>query len=219
MATPTFTKSGNKAATAAALDKTVFGVKATTHQLLKDAYVAYLAEGRSSGAKTKKRGEVSGGGRKPWRQKGTGNARFGSSRNPIWRGGGIAFGPTGDENHTRKLNQKAKNQAIRQALSMAAAEDKIAVVEAFDCKDGKVKPTVELLKKIGATGNVLIVVSEKDRLVERATRNLPNVKAVQATYLNVFDTLNADKIVISAGSLEIISQWLAVDAKPAKEAK
>ena len=219
MATPTYTKSGNKATTPATLDKKVFGVKATSHQLLKDAYVAYLAEGRSSGAKTKKRGEVRGGGRKPWRQKGTGNARFGSSRNPIWRGGGIAFGPTGEENHTRKLNQKAKNQAIRQALSMAAAEDKIAIIETFDCKDGKVKPTVELLKKIGATGNILIVVTEKDQLVERATRNLPNVKAVQATYLNVFDTLNADKVVICAKSLETISQWLSITKTPTKESK
>ncbi len=218
MATPTFTKSGNKATNTTTLDKKVFGIKTTSHQLLKDAYVAYLAEGRSSGAKTKKRGEVRGGGRKPWRQKGTGNARFGSSRNPIWRGGGIAFGPTGNENHVRKLNQKAKNQAIRQALSMAAGEDKVAVVETFECKDGKVKPTLELLKKIGATGNVLIVVSEKGQLVERATRNLPNVKTTQANYLNVFDVLNADKIVISSKSLELISQWLAV-AVPAKESK
>ncbi len=218
MAVATYTKSGNKASTAATLDKKIFGVKTTSHQLLKDAYLTYLAEGRSSGAKTKKRGEVRGGGRKPWRQKGTGNARFGSSRNPIWRGGGIAFGPTGDENHTRKLNQKAKNQAIRQALSMAAAEDKIAVVESFECKDGKVKPTLELINKIGAKGNVLIVVPEKDLLVERATRNLPNIKAVQANYLNVFDTLNADKIVISTKSLEIISQWLA-SPKAIREAK
>lgn len=219
MATPTFTKTGTKSTKTTTLDKKVFGVKATTHQLLKDAYLSYLADGRSSGAKTKKRGEVSGGGRKPWRQKGTGNARFGSSRNPIWRGGGIAFGPTGEENHTRKLNQKAKNQALRQALSMLAGEDKIIVIEAFENKDGKVKQTTELLNKIGATGNVLIVVAEKDQLVERATRNIPGVKATQARYLNVFDVLNADKLVVSSDSLEIINQWLNSDAKPAKESE
>ena len=93
MAVATYTKAGAKASTPAKLDKTVFGVDAKNHQLLKDAYLAYLAGGRDNNAVTKKRGEVRGGGRKPWRQKGTGNARFGSSRNPIWRGGGVALCP------------------------------------------------------------------------------------------------------------------------------
>ena len=208
MAVATFTKSGNKATTPATLDKKVFGVKAVNHQLLKDAYLSYLAEGRSSGAKTKKRGEVRGGGRKPWRQKGTGNARFGSTRNPIWRGGGIAFGPTGNENHTLKVNAKAKRQAIRQALSLSATEERIKIIETFACPDGKVKPTVELLKKLGIKGTTLIVVSEKDQLTLRATRNLPNVKVVAANYLNVYDITNADNIVISVKSLEIINEWL-----------
>src|SRR3954468_18834557 len=104
MAVATYTKSGSKAAAPVKLDKKVFGVEVKNHQLLKDAYLAYLANGRTNSSVTKKRGEVSGGGRKPWRQKGTGNARFGSSRNPIWRSGGIAFGPTGQENYSRKLS-------------------------------------------------------------------------------------------------------------------
>jgi large subunit ribosomal protein L4 len=208
MAVATFTKSGNKATTPATLDKKVFGVKAVNHQLLKDAYLAYLAEGRSSGAKTKKRGEVRGGGRKPWRQKGTGNARFGSTRNPIWRGGGVAFGPTGNENHTRKVNVKAKRQALRQALSFAASEDRIKVIETFACPDGKVKPTLELLKKLDIKGTALIVVSEKDDLTLRATRNIPGIKVVAANYLNVYDVVNADNLIVSVKSLDIINEWL-----------
>jgi large subunit ribosomal protein L4 len=208
MAVATYTKSGAKAATPAKLDKAIFGLEVKNHQLVKDAYLAYLANGRVNNAVTKKRGQVSGGGRKPWQQKGTGNARFGSSRNPIWRGGGIAFGPTGQENFARKLNVGAKRTALRQALSLAAKEDKIKVIETFACPDGKVKPTLQLLKKIGVEGSVLIVVSEKDKLVERATQNLPDVKAVQANYLNVFDVTNSDNIIISKKALEAVGAWL-----------
>src|SRR6185437_12915070 len=129
MAVATYTKAGAKATTAVTLDKKVFGLKVTNHQLLKEAYLAYLGNGRTAAARTKKRGEVSGGGKKPWRQKGTGNARFGSSRNPIWRGGGIAFGPTGEQNYAAKLSVQAKRQALRQALSLAAASDKITVID------------------------------------------------------------------------------------------
>lgn len=208
MAVSTYTKTGTKATTPAKLDKAVFGVEVKNHQLLKDAYLAYLANGRTNLAVAKKRGEVSGGGRKPWRQKGTGRARFGSSRNPIWTGGGVAFGPTGNENYSRKLSVSAKRTALRQALTLASNEDKLRIIETFACPDGKVKPTLDLLKKIDATKNTLIVVSAKDELVERATRNLSNVKAVQAKYLNVFDLMNADAVVISKKSLDLIHEWL-----------
>jgi large subunit ribosomal protein L4 len=208
MATTTYTKAGTKATTSAKLDKAIFGVVPKNHELLKSAYVAYLANGRGNHAVTKTRGLVSGGGRKPWKQKGTGRARFGSSRNPIWRGGGITFGPTGMENYTHKLHTTAKRQAIRQALSLAADEGRLMVIETFECKDGKTAPTVKLLDKIGATGNTLLVVSLKDDLVQRATRNIQTVKAVQAKYLNVFDLMNADSIVMSQKALEMVHEWL-----------
>jgi large subunit ribosomal protein L4 len=208
MPTPTFTKSGTKATTAATLDKKVFGVEVKSHELLKQAYLAYLANGRVNSAVTKKRGQVSGGGAKPWRQKGTGRARFGSSRNPIWTGGGVAFGPTGNENYSKKMNIGAKRLAIRQALTLAAKEDKVKIVEDFVSSEGKIKPTLNLLSKIGAEGTVLILVSEKSDLVNRATRNLANVKTVQANYANVFDLMNADNIVITKKALEVISEWL-----------
>ena len=208
MAVATFTKSGAKATAPAKLDKKVFGVEVKSHQLLKEAYLAYMANGRTNNAVTKKRGEVRGGGKKPWRQKGTGNARFGSSRNPIWRGGGIAFGPTGEENYSRKLSTSAKRTALRQALSLANSEDRIRVIETFDASEGKVKRTIELLKKFDAKGQVLIVVSKKEDLDDRATRNLQGVKTVQAKYLNVYDIMNADTIVISKKSVDIIHEWL-----------
>jgi large subunit ribosomal protein L4 len=208
MAVATYTKTGTKATTPAKLNKEVFGLEVTNHELIKQAYVAYQSNGRTNLAVTKTRGLVRGGGRKPWRQKGTGRARFGSSRNPIWRGGGITFGPTGQENYSKKLSTKATRQALRQGLSMAASENRIKVIETFECKDGKVSSTAKLLKKLEATGKVLIVVSLKDVLVERATNNLPGVKAINANYLNAADILNADTIVISQKSLEIITDWL-----------
>lgn len=207
MAVATYTKSGAKAATPAKLNKSVFGIEVKNHQLIKDAYLAYMANGRTNNALTKRRGEVRGGGRKPWRQKGTGNARVGSSRTPLWRGGGIIFGPSGIENYSRRLSLAAKRQALRQALSLASREDRIKVIEEMNW-EGSVKSTVQLLSKLGVNGPTLVVVSEKDRLVERSTRNLPDVKAVQAKYLNVFDIMNANQIIISRKSLDIIHLWL-----------
>lgn len=204
MAVATFTKSGAKAATPAKLNKAIFGLEVKNHQFLKDAYLSYLSSNRQGRAKAKTRGEVRGSTAKPWRQKGTGNARFGSRYNPIWRGGGVAFGPTGIENHQRKLSAKARQQALKQALSLAASEDRIRIIETFACPEGRVKPTIQLLQKIGAGRSSLIVVSVKDTLVERATRNLPGVKAVQASNLAAKDVLDANNVVISKKSLEIL---------------
>jgi large subunit ribosomal protein L4 len=218
---PTYTKAGAKAATAAKLDATVFSVMPENHELLKLAYTAYLANGRENLAKTKTRGLVSGGGRKPWKQKGTGRARFGSTRNPIWRGGGIVFGPTGEENYTKKMHVAAKRQAIRQALSLAASEGRIRVVEEFVNKDGKVAETVKFLGKLDTKGSVLMVLEHKDDVTVRATGNLQNVKVVQANYVNVYDVLNADTVVVTSKALEAISAWLgrSASAEKPKEAK
>lgn len=221
MSVPTFTKTGTKATTAATLDKAVFAVMPQNHELLKLAYNAYLANGRENLAVTKTRGLVSGGGKKPWKQKGTGRARFGSSRNPIWRGGGIAFGPTGQENYSVKINVAAKRLALRQALSLAASENHITIVESFDSQNGKVATTAKLLGKIEAKGNVLLVLEHKDATTDRAVNNLPNVKAVNANYLNVYDIMNADALVVTQKALDMINQWLTPAKKPAaaKETK
>lgn len=203
----TFTSTGNKATTPVSLPKNVFATEVKNHELLKEAYLAYLANSRQNLAKTLKRGEVRGGGAKPWRQKGTGRARFGSSRNPIWRSGGVAFGPTGDQNYNRKLNIKAKRKAIAQALTLSAQANKINIIESFKTT-GKTKDTKTLLDKIGANRKSLIVVSVCDDLVKRATNNIPDVRAVYAKNLNVFHILNADHIIISKKSLSVIESWL-----------
>lgn len=208
MTVATYTKAGAKATTPAKLDKAVFGLDVKDHQLLKEAYLAYLANGRSNSAVTKKRGQVSGGGRKPWRQKGTGNARFGSSRNPIWRGGGVAFGPTGNENYKRKLNTTSKRQADRQALSLAAKEDRVVVIESFAIADAKTKSAAKLLNKLGAKGKTMVVVADKETKIVRATRNLGDVSLVRANYLNVYDISNANLLIFDNAALEAVTGWL-----------
>jgi large subunit ribosomal protein L4 len=194
----------------AKLNKDVFGLSVDNHELVKLAYDAYLANSRSSHAKTLKRGEVRGGGKKPWKQKGTGRARFGSTRNPIWRHGGVAFGRTGEENFTKKISKSAKLQAVRQALSMQNKDKNVILIDTFACPQGKVKETIAMFEKnkLDAKQNILLVVSEKDELVLRATSNVANLKVVRPTYLNVFDILNADKIVITEKSLPVIENWL-----------
>lgn len=197
-----------------ALNKDVFGLKVENHELVKLAYDAYLANSRSSHAKTLKRGEVRGGGKKPWRQKGTGRARFGSTRNPIWRHGGVAFGRTGNENFTKKISRASKLLAVRQALSMKNAEKAVFVLDKDVKLTGKTKDAVKVLKDMKLDGkNVLAVAVEKTPEVLRSTNNLPNVKLVRATYLNVFDIMNADAIVFSEAALEAVKNWLLGEEK------
>jgi large subunit ribosomal protein L4 len=214
MAAPaTFTKAGAKAQTPAKLDKAVFGVTPESHELVKAAYVMYLANGRGNLAVTKTRGLVRGGGKKPWKQKGTGRARFGSSRVPIWRGGGITFGPTGQENYKKQMNTKAKRQAIRQALSLASDAGKIIVIDDLVSADGKTSGIAKLLAKIGADRSALIVVENKTPELVRACRNLRGVTLVSAHYVNVYDVLNADKIIFSKAALTATTAWLAKEKK------
>ena len=207
MAVSTYTATGTKATTAAKLNKDIFETEVTNHELLKQSYVTYMANGRLNLAKTLKRGEVSGGGKKPWRQKGTGNARTGSIRNPIWRGGGITFGPSGNENYSKKLNVQAKRQALRQALTVATQEKNFIVVDDFKT-NGKVKDTVNFLNKIGASRKTILVVNELNDLVLRATNNLTDVYPVYVRNLSVVDILDANTIVVSKKSLETIDEWL-----------
>lgn len=192
------------------LNKDIFSLKVENHELLKVAYDAYLANSRSSHAKTLKRGEVRGGGKKPWKQKGTGRARFGSTRNPIWRHGGVAFGRTGEENFAKKLSKTSKRVAVRQALSLQNKDKKIVTIADFAVKNGKTKEALKNFKdaKVSLDGKVLLVIPEKTELILRATNNLNNVKIVRPTYLNVFDILNADRIVISEKAMPEIESWL-----------
>ena len=185
------------------LPKSVFAVEVRNHELLKLAYDAYLANNRLASATTKQRGEVRGGGKKPWRQKGTGRARFGSIRNPIWRGGGIVFGPRGNENYTKKISKTSKRVALRQALTVKA--DKVLVADIKTT--GKTAEVAKFLKENNLNRRVLIVAEKTDELIH-ATNNISEALLVSPMYLNVFDILNADHIVIAPKAIETIENWL-----------
>ena len=192
----------------ATLPKNVFGVDVPNHELLKLAYDAFLANGRQASATTKTRGEVRGGGKKPWKQKGTGRARFGSTRNPIWRHGGIVFGPRGNENYKLKLSKTSKKVALRQALTLANEAKKVTVTDIKTT--GKTAEIVKFLaaQKFHEDAKVLLVVDEKTPELLRATGNLQNALLVRANYLSVYYILNADNIVLTPKAVKVVEAWL-----------
>ena len=202
-----FTKTGSKSTSKVTLPKGVFGVEIKNHELLHSATRAHLAAQRKAGAKALTRGEVRGGGRKPWRQKGTGRARFGSIRVPIWRGGGITFGPTGNENYDVRISKKAKRQAIRQALTVK--KDDISILEDLTVKEGKTKEVAQLFDKMKLQQRqVLLVVDTKTPEIMRATSNLGWLNVVTANYLSAYTILSAHHVVITKPALEAIENWL-----------
>ena len=202
------TKSTTTAPKAAALPKEIFNVEVTNHELVKLAYDSYLANNRLASAKTLTRGLVSGGGKKPWKQKGTGRARFGSTRNPIWRTGGIVFGPTGNENYTKRLSTTSKRVAVRQALSLANEAKKVVVKDVK--ATGKTAEVAKFLADNKFARKTLIVVTAEEKTPEllRATANIQNVLVIGATYLSVYHILNADHILLSTKSVPTIKNWL-----------
>lgn len=195
----------------AKLSDAVFQVEVPNHELLKLAYDSYLAANRQVSATTKTRGEVRGGGKKPWRQKGTGRARFGSSRNPIWRGGGVVFGPLGVENYNKRLAKSTKRVALRQALTLANRDGEITVIDAVKTT-GKTREIVKLLADLNlADKRRVLLVDVKNELNLRATANLLQVELVSPTYLSVFHILNADAIVFTKEALAATTEWLKED--------
>jgi large subunit ribosomal protein L4 len=205
MATQAKTVKSNSTKTAKLdLPKEIFGLKECNHDLIKQVYLAYLGNSRTNLASTKTRGMVSGGGKKPWRQKGTGRARVGSSRNPIWRGGGIVFGPTGNENYTKKVNTKAYRQALKQVLSNKATNQQIILSEEISLKEPKTAEARKLINQLGASKRTLIITDKQNDKLLMSTANLKNVKLLTASYLNVFDLLNADSIILTKPALKLI---------------
>lgn len=207
----TTTKAKSATSVAVSLPKEVFDVDVNNHELLKLAYDSYLSNSRLASAKTLTRGEVRGGGKKPWKQKGTGRARFGSTRNPIWRHGGIVFGPTGNENYTKSLSKTSKRVALRQALTLANQAKKVHVQDIKT--SGKTSEIARFINSNKLERRVLIVVAADEKKPEllRACANIQDVKLVGATYLSVFDILNADHIVLSTKSVPVIKTWLVTE--------
>lgn len=177
--------------------------------VLHDAIVLANANARQASASTKTRSEVSGGGRKPWRQKGTGNARQGSIRATQWRGGGIVFGPTPNRNYTKKQNKKERRLAILSALSYKLLDEELIVIEELQFASAKTKEMVDLLTKLNIRNNkVLVVVEELTENVCLATRNLPNVKLVTFEEVNAYDVVNADNMLITVSAMEKLEEVL-----------
>ncbi len=178
-----------------ALDPAVFGIEpnvAVMHQVV----TAQLAAARSGTSDTKTRGEVRGGGKKPWRQKGLGRARQGSTRSPQWRGGGAVFGPH-PRDYTQRTPKKMKRLALRSALSARAAEGQVKVVEAFDWAEPKTKQAVALLAGMEASGKVLVVLGPADDTAARSFSNLPQVLLTGPGRLATYDVLWADTLVFT----------------------
>ncbi len=186
------------------LDPAVFGVTpnmAVLHQVV----TAHLAGKRSGAASTKTRAEVRGGGRKPWRQKGTGRARHGSIRSPIWRGGGVAHGPK-PRDYRQRTPAKMRRSALRSALSARASENAVYAVGELDWETPRTKLAVGLLAGIELGGKTLVVMERRDQVEERSFRNLPTVRIVEARYVTAYDVLWARDLLFCAGTLPIISQ-------------
>jgi len=196
------------------LDAKVFGV-AVQSALVHEVVTGIRASARRPWAHTKTRGEVSGGGKKPWKQKGTGRARHGSIRSPIWIGGGITFGPRSERNYTKKINRKAKQRALAMTLSDKVANDRFLLVEAFGVKDGKTREMASYLKKLPVSGKVTLVAGRDEKLM-RSSRNLPSVNLVGLQSLGVMDVLGASYVLCTVDAAEKIQKSLAGDALKAK---
>jgi large subunit ribosomal protein L4 len=184
------------------LDDTIFGAKVNV-PLMHQIVLAQLAAARAGTHSTKTRGEVRGGGAKPWRQKGTGRARHGSSREPQWKGGGIVFGPK-PRDHSQSVPKKMKAAALRSALSVRAQDGKVFVVDGFSSETPKTKEAIAALKAWGIDGKVLLVLTPEDRLTAYAFRNLPQVHVIAEHQLNVYDVINADNIVFVRAAVEAL---------------
>lgn len=178
--------------------------KKVNQRLLFEVAQVYLSNQRQATAKAKRKGEVSGGGRKPWRQKGTGRARTGSIRNPIFRGGGIIFGPTGEQNYKKVIPQKKRNAALSVALSAKAAKDQIILTEELTLKKPKTKELVEILSRLPVEGQILVVIPKKDFNLVKSASNIPNVYITSSNDLNALLVLNADRLIFIEDALEKI---------------
>jgi large subunit ribosomal protein L4 len=188
------------------LPASVFGVPVNEH-VLHEAVVMQLATKRLGTVKTKTRGEVAGGGAKPWRQKGTGRARHGSRRSPIWKGGAVTFGPR-PRKYGYNLPKKARRVALLSALSSKAKNEQILVLEGLSMSEPKTRVMVNMLGKLDAHGKALVVVKQPDKDVELSLRNIPGVRMLTPSELNVYDILNYDKLLLTREAADIVEEVL-----------
>ena len=188
------------------LNDTVWAIE-PNDAILYDAITLARNASRQGTNDTKTRSEVSGGGRKPWKQKGTGRARQGSTRSPHWTGGGVVFGPH-PRDFGKKMNRKERKLALRSALAYKVVESELVVVDKFELATSKTKDVKELLNKLEATKKVLIVVNELTDNVILATRNLKNVVLLEVSEINTYDIIAADKLIIESEAIKTIEEVL-----------
>ena len=188
------------------LNDSIFGVEINEH-LVHMAVLQQLANNRQGPQKAKTRSEVRGGGRKPWRQKGTGHARQGSTRSPQWTGGGVVFAPT-PRDYSFKLNKKEKRAALKSALTSRVVENKFVVVDELKLDEIKTKKFVEVLKNLNVE-KALVVLNDMDEKVIASAANIPTVKTTQTNELNVFDVLKYDTVVVTKAAVATIEEVYA----------
>lgn len=186
----------------------VFGIEPNV-PVMHQALVRQLANARLGTQKTKNRSEVSGGGRKPWKQKGTGRARQGSIRAPQWRGGGVAMGPR-PRSYAQKMNRKMRRLALRSALSVKAADEQIVILDNLILEEARTRAMTDLLSGLGLTSSILVLLPEADRNVELAARNLAHVKTGRTDCLSVRDLLGYEYVMLTRGSVDALHNSLGV---------
>jgi large subunit ribosomal protein L4 len=205
MQVPVYNIKGDQVSEAELRDD-IFAV-AINQGLMHQALVRQLANARLGTHSSKTRGNVRGGGRKPWRQKGTGRARQGSIRAPHWRGGGAVFGPT-PRGYSQKMPRKMRRQALRSALSVKASESQVKVLDVLEMSGPKTKEMLGVLQSLGVEGSALILLPQRNEEILRSVRNLPKVRTLVAQYLNVRDLLKYDYVLMPLDSLEVIEKIL-----------
>ena len=188
------------------LKQEIFGTKTRPH-LLHQTVLMQLNKRRAGTAATKSKGLVRGGGKKPWRQKGTGRARAGSIRSPLWVGGGTIFGPQ-PRDYSFRMPRKARKEALLSALSLKNRDGKIIVVDKLELEEAKTKLMAKALAELKVT-SALIVIPQPDAKIERSSRNIPAVKVLRVEGLNVYDVLRYEHLILTEGALKLLEERLA----------
>ena len=187
------------------LPEEIFGLK-VNDDLVHQAYVAHISNSRQVLADTKNRGEVRGGGKKPWKQKGTGRARHGSSRSPIWKGGGVTFGPTNDRNFSKKINKKMKTKALFMVLSSKLKDNELIVMDDVKLEKVSTKSMSSVINKLSVKGKILFSFDKKDSNIFKSIKNIPNTAMIASNSLNIADLLKSKNLVINKKGIDKIKE-------------
>ncbi len=190
------------------LNESIFGIE-PNNQAIFDMVLLQRASWRQGTHKVKNRTEVRGGGKKPWRQKGTGRARQGSIRAPQWRGGGVVFGPNTNRNYKLKMNKKVRQLALKSALSQKVIDNEMTVLDNITFDAPKTKAMIKVLENLDANRKTLIVMDEVNEFVALSARNIPGVKVINSKGLNVYDILDSTKLVMTEEAIKAVEEVLA----------